>query len=59
MKIFFIVTANDFGSPKTNPEQSPKHHFCECLATLSISGVAAKLLNSKKTAICNEGRVRH
>jgi hypothetical protein len=25
---FFIVTGNDFGSSKTNPGQSPKHHFC-------------------------------
>jgi uncharacterized protein YciI len=25
MKIFFIVAANDFGSTKTNPSQSPKH----------------------------------
>jgi hypothetical protein len=23
-----LVTANDFGSSKTNPGQRPKHHFC-------------------------------
>jgi hypothetical protein len=28
MKKKFLVTANDFGSSKTNPGQSPKHHFC-------------------------------
>jgi hypothetical protein len=22
------ITANDFGSSKTNPGQHPKHHFC-------------------------------
>jgi hypothetical protein len=27
-EIFFLVTANDFGSSKTNPGQRPKHHFC-------------------------------
>jgi hypothetical protein len=37
MKIFFIVTANDFGSTKTNPSQSPKHNFfCERLVTLAF-----------------------
>jgi hypothetical protein len=24
----FLVTANDFGSTKSNSSQSPKHHFC-------------------------------
>jgi hypothetical protein len=40
--IIIMVTANDFGSTKTNPSQSPKHHifFCERLVTLGISGVA-------------------
>jgi hypothetical protein len=28
MKFLFVVTDNDFGSSKTNPGQSPKHHFC-------------------------------
>jgi hypothetical protein len=28
MIFFFFVTANDFGSSKTNPGQRPKHHFC-------------------------------
>jgi hypothetical protein len=28
MKKNILVTANDFGSSKTNPGQSPKHHFC-------------------------------
>jgi hypothetical protein len=28
MKKKFLVTANDFGSSKTNPGQRPKHHFC-------------------------------
>jgi hypothetical protein len=36
MKKIIIVPANDFGSSKTNPGQSPKHH----LVTLSISGAA-------------------
>jgi hypothetical protein len=27
-EFFFLVTANDFGSSKTNPGQRPKHHFC-------------------------------
>jgi hypothetical protein len=26
--VFFLVTADDFGSSKTNPGQRPKHHFC-------------------------------
>jgi hypothetical protein len=28
MKKKILVTANDFGSSKTNPGQRPKHHFC-------------------------------
>jgi hypothetical protein len=28
MKKKVLVTANDFGSSKTNPGQRPKHHFC-------------------------------
>jgi hypothetical protein len=28
MKKNVLVTADDFGSSKTNPGQSPKHHFC-------------------------------
>jgi hypothetical protein len=55
MKIFFIVTANDFGSTKTNPSQSPKHHFCERLVTLRISGVAV----SFEQAICAIVATRH
>jgi hypothetical protein len=42
MKKTILVTANDFASSKTNPGQSPKHHFC-CERewnTLSISGAA-------------------
>jgi hypothetical protein len=28
MKKIILVTADDFGSSKTNPGQRPKHHFC-------------------------------
>jgi hypothetical protein len=28
MKKLFIAPANDFGSTKNNPSQSPKHNFC-------------------------------
>jgi hypothetical protein len=28
MKKKILVTANDFGSSKTNPGQRPKHNFC-------------------------------
>jgi hypothetical protein len=27
-RVKILVTANDFGSSKTNPGQRPKHHFC-------------------------------
>jgi hypothetical protein len=65
MKIFFIVTANDFGSTKTNPSQSPKHHFFERLVTLRISGVAVSFRTGCGTsrhpaqAICTIVATRH
>jgi hypothetical protein len=63
MKFIFIVTANDFGSTKSNPSQSPKHkknlrasrnteHFwCGGKLFYRLSAVAAHAIPRKLYAI--------
>jgi hypothetical protein len=56
MKKIILVTANDFGSTKTNPSQSPKHHFC----WKSVSGntehlwCGGKLLNRLSAVLAHD-----
>jgi hypothetical protein len=51
MKKKILVTANDFGSTKSNSSQSPKHHFCyECARACCIS--SSHLILSSTASLC-------
>jgi hypothetical protein len=46
-----LVTANDFGSTKSNSSQSPKHHFCyECARACCIN--SSHLILSSTVSLC-------
>jgi hypothetical protein len=49
--VSFLVTANDFGSTKSNSSQSPKHPFCyECARACCIS--SSHLILSSTASLC-------
>jgi hypothetical protein len=51
MKKKILVTANNFGSTKSNSSQSPKHHFCyECARACCIS--SSHLILSSTASLC-------